>query len=99
LTRNYTVTRTIVPNLTQVSQSVALVPRGDVRLKNNQLVDLRLAKIFEVKVVRLEAIADIYNLLNSNATTGEVTTVGPSLGRPSGILNGRMLRVGIQMRF
>lgn len=99
LTRNYTVTRTIVPNLTQVTQSVNLVPRGEYRLKNNNLVDLRLAKIFKVKGTRLEAIADLYNIFNSNATVSEVTTVGPSLGTPSEILQARFLRLGIQMRF
>ncbi len=37
--------------------------------------------------------------LNSNATTGEVETVVPSLGRPSAILDGRLLRLGVQIRF
>jgi len=99
LTRTYTVTRSIVPNLTQVSQSVNLVPRGEYRLQNNNLVDLRIAKIFKVKGARLEAIADLYNILNSNATVGEVTVVGPSLGRPSEILQARFLRLGIQLKF
>jgi hypothetical protein len=99
LRRVYNVTRSEVPNLTQVSQSVDLVPSGDVRLQNNNLVDMRLSKIFKVKRARLEAIADVFNVLNSNATTGEVTTVGPSLGRPSAILDGRLLRLGIQMTF
>jgi hypothetical protein len=99
LTRTYTVTRSIVPNLTQVSQSVNLVPRGEYRLENNNLVDLRIAKIFRVKGAKLEAIADIYNILNSNATISEVTTVGPSLGRPSEILQARFLRLGVQMTF
>ena len=99
LTRTYTVTRSVVPNLTQVSQSVNLVARGAVRLQNNNLLDMRISKIFRVKGATLEALADIFNLLNSNATTGEVTAVGPSLGRPSAILIGRLLRVGIQMTF
>lgn len=99
LTRNFTVTRSLVPNLTQVSQSVALVPRGEYRLENNKLVDVRFAKVFRGRGIRFEAVADIYNLLNSNATTGEVTTVGPSLGRPSSILQARFVRLGIQMKF
>jgi hypothetical protein len=93
------VTRSLVPALTQVSQSVALVPRGEYRLQNNKLVDVRLAKVFRGRGIRFEAIADIYNVLNSNATTGEVTTVGPSLGRPSSILQARFVRLGIQMKF
>jgi hypothetical protein len=99
LNRTYTVTRSIVPGLAQVSQSVNLVPRGDYRLQNNNLVDLRVSKILRFRGVRLEGIADLYNLLNSNATTGEVQTVGPSLGRPSEILEGRILRLGVQMTF
>lgn len=99
LTRTLTVTRSIVPNLTQVSQSVDLVERGEVRLENNKLVDVRLAKVFKIPGAKLEAIADVYNILNSNATLGEVTVVGPALGRPSEILNARMLRLGIQMKF
>jgi hypothetical protein len=99
LTRTYTVTRSIVPNLTQVSETINLVPRGEYRLENNNLVDVRLSKIFNVQRLKLEAIADVYNVFNSNATLGEVTAVGPSLGRPSEILIGRMLRLGAQMRF
>jgi hypothetical protein len=99
LRRVYTVTRSVVPNLTQVTQNVDLVPPGTVRLQNNNLLDMRLAKIFNVGGAKLQALADIYNVLNSNATTGEVTTIGPSLGRPSGILDGRLLRLGIQLTF
>jgi hypothetical protein len=99
LTRSYTVTRTLVPTLTQVSQSVSLLPRGELRLQTNNLLDLRFAKIFRVRSTRLEAMADLYNVLNSNATTGEVTTVGPSLGRVSSILQARFLRLGVQMKF
>lgn len=99
LNRSFTVTRSVVPGFTQVSQSVLLVPRGEYRLETDTLVDLRIAKGFRLGKLRLEAIADIYNVLNSNATIGEVQVVGPSLGRPSDIVPGRMLRVGTQIKF
>ena len=99
LARSYTVTRTIVPNLTQVTQNVAVAPRGEYRLENANLIDLRFSKLFRVGNSRIEGIADLYNLLNSNATTGEVTAVGPSLGQPSGILQSRYVRFGVQMKF
>jgi hypothetical protein len=99
LNRSFTVTRSIVPNLAQVSQTVLLTPRGEYRLETDALVDLRVAKVFRVKGLQLEAIADIYNVLNSNATVGEVQVVGPNLGRPSDIVPGRMLRLGAQVRF
>jgi len=97
--RVYTVTRSVVPNLTQVNQSVDLLESGELRLDGNKLLDLRIAKVFRISGARLEAIADIYNVLNSNAVIGEVTTIGSSLGRPSGIIEGRLLRLGIQMTF
>jgi hypothetical protein len=99
LRRVYTVTRAIVPNLTQVNQSIDVLPAGEVRLQNNNLLDMRIAKLVKLRRLQLEAIADVYNVLNSNATTGEVTTIGSSLGRPSAILDGRLLRLGVQMKF
>jgi len=52
-----------------------------VRLQNNNLLDIRFAKIFKIGGARLEALADVYNLLNSNATTSEVTHVGSAPAR------------------
>jgi hypothetical protein len=43
--------------------------------------------------------ADVYNLLNSDATIGEVQAVGPSLGQASEVVQGRLLRLGIQWKF
>jgi hypothetical protein len=99
LARTYTVTRAVVPGLVQVNQSVKVVPTGTYRLQNNNLLDMRLGKIIRARGVRLQPIVDIFNLLNSNATTGEVTTIGPSLGKPSAILDGRMLRIGVELNF
>jgi hypothetical protein len=99
LNRTLTVTRTQVANLTQVTQSVNLLPRGEVRLQRANLLDFRLSRIFSAGARRFEALADIYNVLNSNATTGEVQAVGSSLGRPDGIVDGRLLRLGVQIKF
>ena len=64
------------------------------------LLDLRVSKIFGVgNDMTLEVIADIYNILNNNATTSEVDTIGSSLGRPREIINPRLLRLGCQFRF
>ena len=98
-TRTYTVTTTTVPGLTQVTQSVQLVPRGEYRYPANNLVDLRLVKIFNFESVKMEPTLDVYNIFNSNAITNAVTTVGSSLGRPSAIIMGRLMRVGLHMTF
>lgn len=99
LSRNFVVGRNQVPNLTQVSQTVQLVPRGAVRLDRFDLLDLRISKLLRFGSRQIEAVADVFNVLNNNATTGEVQTVGSSLGRPSEIIAGRLLRLGVQIRF
>lgn len=88
-----------MPGLTQVTQTVQLLPRGEVRLDGFDLLDLRVAKIFRFRGTQLEGIVDVFNALNNNATTGEVQTVGSSLGRPSEIVEGRLLRLGVQIQF
>src|SRR5207248_8324262 len=98
--RTYTVTTTVVPGLTQVNQTVQVAPRGEFRYPWQNLVDLRLTKIFRLaNGVRVEPTVDVYNIFNNNAVTSAVTTIGPSLGRPSAIVMGRLLRVGGHMTF
>ena len=98
--RTYTVTTTIVPGLTQVNQQVQVAPRGEFRYPWQNLIDLRLTKIFRLpNGVRLEPTVDVYNVFNNNAVTNAVVTVGPSLGRPSAIVMGRLLRIGGHVTF
>jgi hypothetical protein len=99
LNRTFTVTTTQVPGLTQVTQSVNLTPRGEFRLPRATLLDARLSKSFTLASSKLEAVADVYNVLNSHAITSAVQTVGPSLGQVGEIVDGRLLRLGIQWRF
>jgi hypothetical protein len=98
-TRVYTVTTANVPGLTQVTQNVQVAQRGDYRYPWVNLVDLRLARTFVVGRTRIEPTLDLFNVFNDNAVTSAVTTVGPSLGRPSAIVMGRLLRIGGRMTF
>ena len=97
LQRGLTVTTALVPGLTQVTQPVDLVERGSVRLERMNLLDLRFEKVFKLGKMDLSPVADIYNVLNSNVSTSEVTAVGSSLGRPSAILDGRFVRRGVKL--
>lgn len=100
LQRTLSVGRALVPNLTQVTQNVVLVPRGEVRLRDLNLLDLRLARVFSVSErVRIEPLLDVYNVFNSGTVLAEVQTVGPSLGRVSGTLGGRLVRLGAKVSF
>ena len=98
-TRIYVVTTSIVPGLTQVTQNVQVVPRGDFRYPWQNLVDLRLVKVFKRGGTKFEPTLDVYNLFNDNAVTNAVTTVGSSLGRPSAIVMGRLVRLGGRISF
>ena len=98
-TRVYTVTTAIVPGLTQVTQNVQVAQRGDFRYPWVNLVDLRLTKVFKTGRTKIEPTVDLYNVFNNNAVTSAVTTIGTSLGRPSAIVMGRLLRIGGRVTF
>jgi Carboxypeptidase regulatory-like domain len=98
-TRVYTVTTSVVPGLTQVTQNVQVAERGEFRYPWVNLVDLRVARTFTIGKTRIEPTLDLFNVFNNNAVTSAVTTVGPSLGRPSAIVMGRLLRLGGRMTF
>jgi hypothetical protein len=98
-TRVYTITTSIVPGLTQVTQNVQVAERGDFRYPWVNLVDLRVSKTFKAGGTKIEPTLDLFNVFNNNAVTSAVTTIGSSLGRPSAIVMGRLLRVGGRMTF
>lgn len=98
--RTYSVTPAIDPGLTQVNQSVIVAPYGAYRYSWVNLVDVRFAKTFHLgESMTFEPTADIFNLFNTSGVTSEVTTIGGSLGRPSQIEFGRLLRLGGRFNF
>jgi hypothetical protein len=98
-TRVFVVTSAVVPGLTQVNQNVQVAQRGDFRYPWVNLVDLRVARSFKAGSTRFEPTLDLFNVFNNNAVTSGVTTIGSSLGRPSAIVMGRLVRVGGRMTF
>jgi hypothetical protein len=99
LRRDFTVTRALVPNLTQVNQRVLLRAAGEVRKESLSLLDFRLAKRFTLGDVAFEPTLDLYNVLNENAALSEVETVGPALGRIARNVDGRTVRLGVRVQF
>ena len=97
--RNYVVTSAVVPGLTQVNQTVQVAERGEYRYAWVNLLDLRVAKSFQTGGMRIEPTLDLFNVFNNNAVTNAVQTLGPSLGRPSSIVMGRLLRLGGRISF
>jgi len=98
-TRTFTVTSAVVPGLTQVNQNIQVAPRGEFRYPWQNLVDVRLVKVMTRGNVRFEPTIDVFNLFNDDAVTNGVTVVGSSLGRPSAIVMGRLVRLGGRIAF
>jgi hypothetical protein len=98
-TRTFRVTRSIVPGLTQVTQNVDAVPRGEYRYPWQNLVDLRFARSFRAGGSTIEPTVDIFNVFNDNAVTSANQTIGSSLGKPSAIVMGRLVRLGGRISF
>lgn len=80
--------------LTQSSQTVWLTQRGDSRLPNVFQLDMALRRSVRLKNHTIEPRVDFYNLTNNNAVLGRVGQLGPSFGRASNIMNGRLIKVG-----
>jgi hypothetical protein len=96
---NYIVDRTIVPSLVQTSVTVPLIKPGTKYLSRWNQVDVRLAKKFGVGRLRMQGQLDIFNILNASSILSVAETYGPSLDRPTSILQGRLFAVGAQMNF
>jgi hypothetical protein len=98
-TRTFVVTTAQVPGLTQVMQNVQVAERGEYRFPWVNLVDLRFTRIFRSGSMRFEPTLDLFNIFNNDAVTNANQTVGSSLGRPSAIVMGRLLRIGGRLTF
>ncbi len=98
--RTFNVTQAMVPGLTQVTQAILAAPAGAYRYPWQNLLDLRFSRKFKIRErVGIEPLIDLFNTFNSSAVTSAVTTIGPSLGKPSNIDMGRLLRLGGRITF
>ena len=85
--------------LTQTQVIVPLnEPGADYLGRHNQL-DLRLKRTFRFGSYSLEPQFDAYNALNSGVVLTQNQVFGAALGRPVTILQGRLLRFGLQARW
>jgi hypothetical protein len=96
---DYVVARTVIPSLVQTSVTVPLIKPGTKYLPRWNQVDVRLAKKFSLRQIRMQAQLDIFNILNSSSVLNVTETFGPSLDRPTAILQGRLFAMGAQFTF
>ena len=85
--------------LTRVSQRVTAEPRGTTRLPDVNMVDLSLRKTFTSGRYAVEPVLDVFNLTNGSAIRARSTQLGPTYGAASDIQRGRILKVGLNVKF
>ena len=85
--------------LTQSSVNIQLIEPGSKLLGRQNQVDLRLKRPFNLGRLQLEGQFDAYNALNTGVVLTSVQTFGSALDRPATILQGRLIRLGLQARW
>jgi hypothetical protein len=81
------------------SVTVPLIQPGTQYLKMWKQLDLEVKRIFRVSHYTISAQADVYNALNSNVVLVANEVYGPALGQPLTILQGRIFRATMQLKF
>jgi hypothetical protein len=79
--------------------SAALIAPGTLYGKRVTQVDGRVGKTFKVQRFNILVSADVFNLLNSSAVLSQNNTLAGAWQSPTAILQGRLLKLGAQVRF
>jgi hypothetical protein len=104
----YIVTRAQVPNLTLPSVTIGpttsnpsngLNTPGTLYYPRLNQLDLKFAKTIRLSGFRIEPQLGIFNVANAATILNQNNTYGPSLGRVQQILDGRLVRIGVQVDF
>jgi hypothetical protein len=86
-------------NLTAGTATVPLIKPGTMYAGRLNQVDFRASKSFALQRRRIQANLDLYNLFNASPVLALNTTYGTAWQRPLQILQGRLLKFGVQLDF
>jgi hypothetical protein len=95
----------IAPNgtnttLNQNSVTVALQPRGQERLDDVNVLNLRFGyRTTVTDRFRVQPSVDLYNITNRNTVTGITQATGPNFRKPETIVGQRFVRFGLSIEF
>ena len=96
----YQVTRAQLPTLTQTSVNVRLNEPGTLFNDRINQVDLTISRNFRVRgTVQIRPEVGIFNLFNANPVLNVTNTFGPALDRVNAILDPRLVRLGLSVRY
>jgi hypothetical protein len=86
--------------LTQVSQTLDILPRGTNRLPSVNVGDFAVKKRLRfAHGLIAEPALELFNVGNANTVQGRITTLGPAYHRATSIMRGRMLRLSVNVNF
>jgi hypothetical protein len=100
-TSKCTVGQRIIPGMTQSSLTIPLVPAQTEYAPRLTQVDFSFAKNFTVRGMRINPKLDIFNAFNADDYTAVSSTqfAAATYGRPSVILQGRIIRFGADIKW
>ena len=81
------------------SLTAALIPPGTMFSDRLNQVDARIAKSFKVGHGRIQGTVSAFNLLNANPPLTLNYTYGPSWLTPLKVLQGRLVKFGVQVDY
>jgi len=85
--------------LTQVTQTIVVQPSGTIRQPNVNIVDLNLKRSFKVGHMNFYPRVDIFNILNTSGIQTYITQLGPTYGNAITILDGRLIKFGLNVNW
>lgn len=91
----------VIPTLTEANITVPLVAPGTEFLPRLNQFDLSVAKWFQVGFMRMQGQVDVFNVFNASTETAYRSTnyATAAYVQPSSIIQGRIVRLGMQMRW
>ena len=89
----------VAPDLNQGAEMVRAFGNGETRFTFTGTLDARLQKGFVVSGCDVDAIVDVYNLLNLGLEVEAVTVSGPTSRQTSAVQPPRALHLGLRVRF
>jgi hypothetical protein len=96
---NWNVPANLFPGGRTQTVNVRLDTPGSQWLERWNQLDLNVRRVFRVRRARFEPGVDVYNVFNTNPVLTENQQFGSSLGMPMRILQGRLMRLTIQINF
>jgi len=85
--------------LTRATQTIILSERGEERLPDVTMVDLRLSRHFRFGSRSIQPTIDIFNVTNTDTRDNQNSAVGANYLFPTSILSPRIIRVGFSLNF